>query len=525
MSSEKSAAAGFPRTPTLTLFRFVVRFSASDLAKTSRLNVVIDTLLVLLVAFNAPIHESLAEIGGPTALLRDVIHYDTIFVGLGVLSFAFVCQHSAFIIAGSLERPTVKRWSHVTQLSLTLCAILALTCGTLGYVGYRDETDGNILNNFGEGWTATLARALMGTAMLFVYPLESFVARHVCIAVLFSGRRAHDGDSDASILNRRDRRIGLTVLLYLLAVLPAAFVRDMGSVLAITGAVGGSCLSYIGPGLVFLGVHGGRFLDLISQSWLGCMLPREQHRLHPNLVATDSTDVPDNLVETTPLVAGGNGTANSNHGATAVVDGNPPDVNEGDNDDDVPRDPFYFLKAVVWYMCGFPLWCAIAGAGRRGLTRHVHDMTLKSPHPIRIGNVEYSRVLLSEIEHGTNVSMWPPQHHSYSSFPSHLSEPSLSPNGSTHGPPTILAPSALRAPINNNGGGPQSVNARIGQDLLRKQQQQQQKKPTQLDAVEADPLEALPTAQDFVLAIFYILFGVLAMVAGIFSLFAKDAAR
>ena len=36
-------------------------------------------------------------------LKNDIVHPKTVFVGLGVLSFAFVCQHSAFIIAGSLK--------------------------------------------------------------------------------------------------------------------------------------------------------------------------------------------------------------------------------------------------------------------------------------------------------------------------------------------------------------------------------------------------------------------------------------
>jgi sodium-coupled neutral amino acid transporter 11 len=89
--------------------------------------------------------------------------------------------------------------------------------------------------------------------------------------ILFQGRRAHEGD-DSTILNRRDRRIGLTVLLYLLAVVPAAAFEDLGPVLAITGAVGGSCLAYIGPGVVYLGVHGGRFLELVQESWLGSKL-------------------------------------------------------------------------------------------------------------------------------------------------------------------------------------------------------------------------------------------------------------
>lgn len=327
------------------------------------------------------------------------------------------------------------------------------------------------------------------------------MARHICIVTLFSGERAHAGDSDSSILNRRDRRIGLTFLLYLTAVLPAAFVTDMGSVLAITGAVGGSCLSYIGPGLIYLGIHGGRFLDLLSESWLGCMLPSERR---PALEVSKSSQAPHSMVETTPLVTGDQKPSASADGANGEV------IDVETDEDSVQPEPFYLLKAAVWYMCGFPMWCAIAGYGRKGLTRHVHDLTLKSPHPIRIGNVEYSRVLLSEIEKGATAPAWPlqRQHHSYASL------------STVDGPPTILAPSGttLLAPVASGDDG-ESMNARIGKDLLKKQQQG---KATQSDAIEADPQDVLPGARDFMMAIFFILFGFMALVVGILSLFVKN---
>jgi sodium-coupled neutral amino acid transporter 11 len=202
----------------------------ADLAKTSRLSVLIDVVLVGLVLYSAPILQSLEILRQDhddasslaSILWHDTIRPDTIFVGLGVLSFAYVCQHSAFIIAGSLEKPTLQRWSVVTAMTLVLCCLLEMTMGVSGYLAFGRQTQGNIINNLDPTlWSANLARGLLGTTMLFVYPLESFVARHVCVVLFFSGRRAHDGD-DSSILNRRDRRIGLTVVLYILAVIPAA---------------------------------------------------------------------------------------------------------------------------------------------------------------------------------------------------------------------------------------------------------------------------------------------------------------
>lgn len=232
----------------------------ADLAKTSKMNVCFDLIIVLLVVYLAfrrgdyddyDYDEDYDSYGIDAASPIDLwkIKWDTLFVGLGVLSFAFVCQHSSFIIAGSLEKPTKERWSTVTKLGLCFAASLALLMGISGYLGFSGpgrSVEGNILNSLPQNSKLTkLAEALLGTTMLFVYPMESFVARHVCVVLLFEGRKAHEGD-DASVLNRRDRRITLTVALYLSAVIPAAMFERLGDVLAVTGSVGGSCLSYIG---------------------------------------------------------------------------------------------------------------------------------------------------------------------------------------------------------------------------------------------------------------------------------------
>jgi hypothetical protein len=52
-----------------------------------------------------------------------------------------------------------------------------------------------------------------------------------------------------------------------MTLLPALIVDDIGPVLSLTGAIGGSCISYIGPGLVYLGVNGEEFLQMVG-SWL-----------------------------------------------------------------------------------------------------------------------------------------------------------------------------------------------------------------------------------------------------------------
>jgi hypothetical protein len=468
------------------LFLFLLLQDMADLAKTSRLNVTFDFLIVLLVLYCAPIAES-----WQTFEWRDsIIHYDTIFVGLGVLSFAFVCQHSAFIIAGSLDKPTKSRWSTVTKIALLASVSLALTCGVGGFIGFREHTEGNILNSLDESLPAKVARGLLGTTMLFVYPMESFVARHVCVVLFFKGRSAHEGD-DTSVLNRRDRRITLTLVLYLIAVIPAALFENLGSVLASTGAVGGSCLSYIGPGAIYLGIHGARFLEL-ARGFFG----------KPGLMAPLSE-------ETTPLY--GEPTAKS-----------PP-----------PASTDYWivrlLKTILWYVLVMPLWCWIATVGKTCLTNHVTDLAMKSPHPIRIGNVRFAAAKLIGGE--TRVVMLRNRTSSgddNSKFPTDTMLLRADSLPGDHGTArttegrivALPAKSALaKGALPTTTAPPQKdyqsmTNKAIGENLMAKRLKEQEEL-----ALEDDPQEDPPGVVDFMVAIFYIIFGVVAMFAGLFSIF------
>ena len=106
----------------------------ADLEKTSGLAVAIDCTIVALVAYASPWVEMRGvEANNLLQLIRtDVVHTDTLFVGLGVLSFAFECQEAAFLVAGSLEKPTVARWGKVTFITLTACVSLAMACALTG---------------------------------------------------------------------------------------------------------------------------------------------------------------------------------------------------------------------------------------------------------------------------------------------------------------------------------------------------------------------------------------------------------
>jgi hypothetical protein len=467
--------------------------------------------IVVLVLYIAPIRESWQSFD----ITDSIIKWDTIFVGLGVLSFAFVCQHSSFIIAGSLERPTRSRWSTVTKAALFVAGALALCCGIGGYIGYGDDTKGNILNSLDQSFPANLARGLLGTTMLFVYPMESFVARHVCVVLFFQGRSAHEGD-DTSVLNRRDRRITLTVILYLITVIPAALFENLGVVLASSGAVGGSCLSYIGPGAIYLGIHGGRFLEL-SRSFFGRPVfsaPVQEETPLCNTPEEDGAPLCNTSEDDAPL-------------SNTSEDGATPTLPKPSEDSWLVRQ----LKTILWYLWLMPVWCLFASVGKTYFTGHVTELATNTPHPIRIGNVRYAS---ANIRGGTTrVVMLEDKGVSDeqdSNFPTNTmliradSLPkdygtvrtadgrivALPPSPATRN----LLPSAPHDPRNKF----QSPNQMIGANLVAMKQQEEEEME-----LEDDPQETPPGAVDFLIAIFYVLFGLMAMFVGLASIYEKNA--
>ncbi|CAB9524972.1 Putative sodium-coupled neutral amino acid transporter 11 [Seminavis robusta] len=542
-------------------FLIIVPLSAqrdmADLAKTSRISVFIDILLVLVVAYKSPLDLDRANV-----LWHDQdfiehnlwIHTETIFVGLGVLSFAFVCQHSAFIIAGSLERPTLARWSNVTNAALVVCAALALTCGTAGYLGFLQATQGNIINNLpmtGDILSNT-ARGMLGTTMLLVYPMESFVARHVLVVLLFEGRRAHEGD-DSSILARRDRRVALTMALYISALVPALLFENFGHVLAATGAVGGSCLSYIGPGAIYLGIHGDEFLDLIRKGtwWNRWMMTSHDD----NTAATTSNPATATVdLETTALLHGKDQGKTS---APTVDPGSGPNnLHDGSNQASWLAQA---LQAISWYLGLMPLWCAIAQFGEETLTQHRQDLVLKSPHPLRIGDVvpdtpqatprsstrgddddddhRFIRLSLQGVENTARANSF---HSGERAAPGgkptallvessgSLMAPSYQTNSSTTAkkPATPTHKKTLTTAPSSSSPGTPSLNQQIGAKLVSMQKQKQNQrhkvKSRGYLSLEKDPQKSPSTVMDFLIAIFFVLFGVVAMVVGLVSMYIAD---
>eukprot|EP00494_Astrolonche_serrata_P030850 UN31118 len=58
------------------------------------------------------------------------------FAGLGVISFAFVCQHSSFLVFNAMKEPTLSNWNSVSKYSVSTAYFLCLLMALFGYLSF-----------------------------------------------------------------------------------------------------------------------------------------------------------------------------------------------------------------------------------------------------------------------------------------------------------------------------------------------------------------------------------------------------
>ncbi|KAK1750026.1 acid protease [Echria macrotheca] len=174
---------------------------------------------------------------------------DGIFQAIGVISFAFVCHHNSLLIYGSLEKPTIDRFSRVTHYSTGVSMLACLLMALAGFLTFGDKTLGNVLNNFsGDNTMVNIARLCFGLNMLTTLPLEAFVCREVMLNYYFPGEPFN-----------MNLHLLFTTSLVVSAMVLSLLTCDLGTVFELVGATSAAAMAYILPPLCYI--------KLTTRSW------------------------------------------------------------------------------------------------------------------------------------------------------------------------------------------------------------------------------------------------------------------
>lgn len=115
----------------------------SSLSWTSLLSIIGDAVLIIIVAAASPIEAPKEHIKPELDFIKQ-----SLFAGIGTISFAFVCQHNSFLVFQSLKEQTFENWKKVAHLSIGFSYLLCLIFGLSGYLSFAAHTNGDLLTNF-----------------------------------------------------------------------------------------------------------------------------------------------------------------------------------------------------------------------------------------------------------------------------------------------------------------------------------------------------------------------------------------
>ncbi|KXJ96916.1 transmembrane amino acid transporter protein-domain-containing protein [Microdochium bolleyi] len=218
----------------LTLYRDITK-----LAKASTMALISMTVIVLTVVIQSAFAPAESRGSFNTPLLT----LNTGFMqAVGVISFAFVCHHNSLLIYGSLETPTIDRFSRVTHYSMGVSTLACITMALVGFLTFGDKTKGNVLNNFpADNTMVTIARLCFGFNMLTTLPLEAFVCREVMLNYYFPGEPFN-----------MNLHLILSSSLVVSAMGISLLTCDVGAVFDLVGATSACALAYILPPLCYI---------------------------------------------------------------------------------------------------------------------------------------------------------------------------------------------------------------------------------------------------------------------------------
>ncbi|XP_071603597.1 putative sodium-coupled neutral amino acid transporter 11 [Heliangelus exortis] len=227
----------------------------SKLAKVSLISLILTIVILVIVMVRAvalgpqvPKSENAWVFAKPNAIQA-----------IGVMSFAFICNHNSFLIYGSLEEPSLKNWSRVTHVSVSLAALISVVFASCGYMTFTGYTEGDIFENYcRDDNLATFGRFCYGITVILTFPLECFVTREVIANVFFHGNLS-------TVCH-----IAVTVVIIAVATGVSLMYDCLGIVLELNGVLSATPLVFIIPTACYLRLSKERWNH--SDNLLSCMI-------------------------------------------------------------------------------------------------------------------------------------------------------------------------------------------------------------------------------------------------------------
>ncbi|XP_039744805.1 sodium-coupled neutral amino acid transporter 7 isoform X6 [Pteropus medius] len=192
------------------------------------------------------------------------VSWMAVFNAMPTICFGFQCHVSSVPIFNSMQRPEVKTWGGVVTAAMVIALAVYMGTGVCGFLAFGASVDPDVLLSYPSNDVAVaVARAFIILSVLSSYSILHFCGRAV-IEGLWLRYQGMPVEEDVG--RERRRRVLQTLVWFLLTLLLALFIPDIGKVISVIGGLA-ACFIFVFPGLCLIQAKLSEMEEVKPASW------------------------------------------------------------------------------------------------------------------------------------------------------------------------------------------------------------------------------------------------------------------
>lgn len=200
----------------------------------------------------------------PGDILTRPASWMAVFNAMPTICFGFQCHVSSVPVFNSMRQPEVKTWGGVVTAAMVIALAVYMGTGICGFLTFGAAVDPDVLRSYpSEDVAVAVARAFIILSVLTSYPILHFCGRAV-VEGLWLRYKGMPVEEDVG--RERRRRVLQTLVWFLLTLLLALFIPDIGKVISVIGGLA-ACFIFIFPGLCLIQAKLSEMEEVKPASW------------------------------------------------------------------------------------------------------------------------------------------------------------------------------------------------------------------------------------------------------------------
>ncbi|CAL1604036.1 unnamed protein product [Knipowitschia caucasica] len=194
--------------------------------------------------------------------------WTAVFNAMPTICFGFQCHVSCVPVFNSMTKKEIKPWGLVVTLSMIICLFVYTGTGVCGFLTFGSSVQQDVLMSYPpDDIAVAFARAFIVVCVVTSYPILHFCGRAVIegLWLRFQGEQV-----EVCVRREQRRRILQTLLWFLITLILALFIPDIGRVISLIGGLA-ACFIFIFPGLCLMQAKLSE-TDNQSTSWHGMVI-------------------------------------------------------------------------------------------------------------------------------------------------------------------------------------------------------------------------------------------------------------